>query len=257
MAIERIVPGTNEWDAFYENHINRYQFASSKIDSKLELKILDAACGVGYGSYFLSKVENSSIFSIDRSDYAIDIAKNNFKSENIHYLVDDCHTLAKSSLFGPFDYIVSFETLEHLPFPTEFLNKCYDNLSVGGKLIISTPNKQISLKENLIKWEFHEQEYTPKEFSTLLYDTGFTNIQLYGQYLTPIGKLRKDIRAEINTILSNPFIRFGQWIQKYFRGSNFKLPLLEQSEDFEIVKLDISENDNREPFVLLAVCEKL
>ena len=31
MAIERIVPGTNEWDAFYENHINRYQFASSKI----------------------------------------------------------------------------------------------------------------------------------------------------------------------------------------------------------------------------------
>ncbi len=28
MAIERIVPGTKEWDAFYANHILRYQFAS-------------------------------------------------------------------------------------------------------------------------------------------------------------------------------------------------------------------------------------
>jgi hypothetical protein len=55
MAIERIVPGTKEWDAFYANHIFRYQFAANILKEDSIAKLLDAACGVGYGSAFLAK----------------------------------------------------------------------------------------------------------------------------------------------------------------------------------------------------------
>ena len=52
MAIERIVPGTIEWEAFYANHICRYQFAKEQIEKTDAVHILDAACGTGYGSFF-------------------------------------------------------------------------------------------------------------------------------------------------------------------------------------------------------------
>jgi 2-polyprenyl-3-methyl-5-hydroxy-6-metoxy-1,4-benzoquinol methylase len=259
MAIERIIPGTIEWEAFYANHIKRYQFAVSQIAIKKDQKILDAACGVGYGSFLLSSIKDSQIIAVDRSELALNIAGSSYCNNNIQYLTDDCHTLEKSKLYGPFDAIVSFETLENLPNPDEFLNQCFNNLQEGGRLIISTPNQIVSSIENLNKWEFHEKEYTPKEFYTILQKAGFLSIQLYGQELTSIGKLRKQFRSELNTILSNPFIRMGQFLQRIFKGHTFSTPLPEQLEDFDIVyyknhlSIDTSVNG---PFVLIAVCEK-
>ena len=259
MAIERIIPGTIEWDAFFANHIKRYQFAASQIPIENDLIILDAACGVGYGSFLLSSIPNSKIIAIDRSHVALEIARSTYSKDNVQYLEDDCHTLGNSNSFGPFDVIVSFETLEHLPKPDKFLKQCYTNLQKGGKLIISTPNQIVSSKENLQKWEFHEKEYTPHDFVSILQKAGFLSIQLFGQELTSIGKLRKQFRSELNTILSNPFIRIGQFIQRIFKGHIFSTQLPEQLEDFDIVpyenysSIDTSSNG---PFVLLAVCEK-
>jgi SAM-dependent methyltransferase len=259
MAIERIIPGTTEWEAFYANHIKRYQFAVSLLPIEKDLNILDAACGVGYGSFLLSSIPNSKIIAIDRSHVALEIARSTYSKDNVQYLEDDCHTLGNSNSFGPFDVIVSFETLEHLPKPDKFLKQCYTNLQKGGKLIISTPNQIVSSKENLQKWEFHEKEYTPDEFYTILQNTGFLNIQLFGQELTSIGKLRKQFRSELNTILSNPFIRIGQLLQRIFKRHIFSTPLPEQLEDFDVVyyknhlSIDASVNG---PFVLIAVCEK-
>ncbi len=259
MAIERIIPGTKEWDAFYANHIKRYQFVVSQIPLMKHFNILDAACGVGYGSFLLSSNPDTNIVAIDRSKVALEIARSKFNSHNIHYLEDDCHTLENSKSYGPFDAIISFETLEHLPNPDEFLRQCFNNLQIGGRLFISTPNQIVSDIENQNKWEFHEKEYTPHDFVSILQKAGFLSIQLFGQELTSIGKLRKQFRSELNTILSNPFIRIGQFIQRIFKGHIFSTQLPEQLEDFDIVpyenysSIDTSSNG---PFVLIAVCEK-
>jgi len=259
MSIERIVPGTSEWKAFYANHLKRYEFACSQIAGVSGQKILDAACGVGYGSFLLSKINEVEIIAIDKSAQALKIANSSYGNNNIKYIVDDCHTLQNSKIYGPFDTIVSFETLEHLTNPEEFLSQCYTNLRIGGKLIISTPNQIVSSKENLQKWEFHEKEYLPSEFLLILQNAGFTIIQLYGQELTSIGKLRKQFRSELNTIFSNPFFRIGKFLQCFFKGYHFSSPLPEQLEDFDIIcyenNLSIDDSVNG-PFVLIAVCEK-
>ena len=73
MAVERIVPGTREWGLFYANHIQRYKFAETKIREASSKNVLDAACGVGYGAKYLSGIEHTNIYAIDRSLEALDL----------------------------------------------------------------------------------------------------------------------------------------------------------------------------------------
>ena len=260
MAIERIVPGTIEWEAYYANHISRYQFAGEQLRGKEIKVLLDAACGVGYGSAFLANnIEGISIYAVDRSVEALEVAKKKFQNEHVHFMEDDCHTLAKVSTFGPFDAIVSFETLEHLPRPGDFLVSCKNNLKDGGVFIVSTPNQPVTSPDGL-KWEYHEKEYTVEEFVELLEKHGFSSIEIYGQKFTPIGKLRQEIHREFNRVNSNPFFRIGSMIQKKIRGVKFSAVLPEQPEDIEIVHYSnhkgIGIENVNGPFVLIAVCRK-
>lgn len=261
MAIERIVPGTLEWDAYYQNHISRYKFAVKNLKNKNIETILDAACGVGYGSEYLSKeISGVKVIGVDRSDDALNIANQHFKNDRVNFINDDCHTLNAAASFGSFDAIVSFETLEHLPEPKRFLQSAYSKLEKGGSLIISTPNQLVSSPDGNLKWEYHEKEYKAKELLKILKEAGFADIELYGQRFTSLGKLRKQIRAELNILYSNPFSRAGRWIQKVLKKRKFFAVLPEQQEDFEIVKYNLTDLDSdgiNGPFVLIAICKKL
>lgn len=260
MGIERIEPGTIEWEAFYANHIVRYQFADTVISKRNITNLLDAACGVGYGAHYLaSRHPSCAVTAVDRSAHALQIARAKFSTANSSFLEDDCHTLAAAAAKAPFHAVVSFETLEHLPKPEEFLKACYHNLSSQGILIISTPNKLVSSPDNL-EWEFHEKEYTAAEFHELLSKAGFINIRLYGQQLNLKGKIKNEIRADLNRILSSPFVRAGAWLQKILRGHKPRTALRETTDDFDIVPLEnasIADSLGKEgPFVLLATAEK-
>lgn len=260
MAIERIVPGTKEWDEYYANHICRYVFAQQCIEQWGGQNILDAACGVGYGSSFLANNENLTVTAIDRSLEALKIANEQFASTNIKFLDDDCHTLASAATLGPFDTIVSFETLEHLPQPELFLKNCFSNLKSGGKLIVSTPNQLVSSPDGNLNWEYHEKEYTPEELVELLSAAGFADIKLHGQQMTSMGIFRNQIRAELNRLNSNPFMRLGRKIQELLKSHKFPAMLPEQADDFEIKLYDSGEEILKQgvngPFVLIATCDK-
>jgi len=260
MAVERIVPGTIEWQAYYANHIVRYQFAAQVLKPLNVINVLDAACGVGYGTEFLHKrLGGTSIVSIDQSKEALSIAQATFASDGIHFMVDDCHTLLAASKFAPFNAIVSFETLEHLPRPLDFLKSCFQNLHHQGKLIVSTPNQLVSSPVKL-NWEFHEKEYKAVELYQLLESTGFTNIQLYGQQFNLKGKIKNELRADLHRLWSNPFIRLGRFLQTILRGRKFDPVLKETEDDFEIVRFknaaEIDELGLQGPFVLIAIAEK-
>lgn len=261
MAIERLVPGTLEWEAFYANHIIRYQFAAATLKQSGSINtLLDAACGVGYGSKFLSQqFYTAKITAIDRSIEALKIANNKFVATNINFIEDDCHTLAAAAKAAPFNAIVSFETLEHLPKPIDFLKSCFNNLAHDGTLIVSTPNQLVSSPTQL-NWEYHEKEYTATELYDILHATGFTNIKLWGQQFNVKGKIKNEVRADLNKLWSNPFARFGRWLQTLLRGRKFDAVLKETIDDFEIVPYSsAAESDAlalNGPFVLIAVAQK-
>ena len=261
MAIERIVPNTTTWDAYYANHLCRYNFAKEHIKTNQSISILDAACGVGYGSKELSLIENSNVVGIDISEEAIKIATTYFPSINIQYLVDDCQSMGLLQSTDLFDYIISFETLEHLKNPIVFLKSCYEHLKINGKLIISTPNILFTQTVNASKWDFHEKEYEPIEFYNLLVNAGFKNVKIFGQQLSSIGSLREDMRSELNKVKSNPFFRLGSLIQKYLRGHNNTITLPEKLEDFDIIEYqnyqEVQTLTKNRPFVLIAICDNL
>lgn len=259
MHIERIEPNTKEWNLYYGNHIYRYKFALEQIKKKKVASILDIATGVGYGTNYLATNGAFHLTGVDIDDQALTVAKQNFSSNNIEFIKEDCNDLKKVNKIQ-YDAIVSFETLEHLKNYKSFTKELFKMLHDDGTLIISTPNILVTEHHTKDDWHFHEKEFTPSEFIELLKSAGFKNIELYGQKYSPIGELRNDLRHEINILRSNPFSRIGMWFQSKLKRRKFEFPLPEREVDFEIERNSVEYYSNQKkngPFVLIAVCQKV
>ncbi len=258
MAFERLHPGTTEWSAYYGNHIARYRFAAERLRAAGSRKVLDAACGVGYGSNFLASQLGIEVVAVDRSEEALAIARKDFAHERVRHLQDDCHTLAAAAAHAPFDAIVSMETLEHLPNQPAFLAACRERLRPGGLLLVSTPNKHMSAPNK--EWSFHEKELSAVEFSAALGAAGFSKLELLSQDFSQIGRLRQDVRGEILRLRQLPFARLGRWIQRVFRRRGETPALPEREEDFDFAALGTPEAcdalGSKGPIILLGVATR-
>lgn len=73
-----------------------------------------------------------------------------------------------------FDCVVSFQVIEHINHDKEFVREVRRVLKEGGKFIISTPNRPMSLTRN----PWHVREYTAEQFSALL--SGFSVVEAMG-----------------------------------------------------------------------------
>lgn len=63
-----------------------------------------------------------------------------------------------------FDYVISFQVIEHIKRDREFVREVHRILRPGGKFIVSTPNAPMSLTRN----PWHVREYRPEELKALL-----------------------------------------------------------------------------------------
>ena len=112
-------------------HLERYKLAKELCSANT--RILDAACGYGYGSYILKN--RCSYLGIDKSEKCIRYARQHFEGNFVYDNLEYCNLSEK------FDFIISFETLEHLTHPEHLLKEFSKSLSpIGyGKLLISIP----------------------------------------------------------------------------------------------------------------------
>ena len=76
-----------------------------------------------------------------------------------------------------FDLVVSFETLEHVPNARAMLRELRRVLRPGGRLVLSTPNREYRATTN----PFHVQEFTAEELRALLCES-FADVCIHGQY---------------------------------------------------------------------------
>ena len=65
---------------------------------------------------------------------------------------------------GSFDFVVSFQVIEHIKDDTQFVREVARVLRPGGKFIVSTPNAPMSLTRN----PWHIRENTAEELQNLL-----------------------------------------------------------------------------------------
>jgi SAM-dependent methyltransferase len=154
---ERMVPEAADLSTFWE-HVFRYAFACQQVKN---LSVLDIASGEGYGTYALSKVAKC-VIGVDISCEAVEHSK---KKYGLDYRVGSAEQIPVKS--NPVDAVVSFETIEHVTNPEKFVEEAYHVLKPRGIFIVSTPNKDVYLKEQTPN-PFHCSELTKSEFVSLL-----------------------------------------------------------------------------------------
>jgi 2-polyprenyl-3-methyl-5-hydroxy-6-metoxy-1,4-benzoquinol methylase len=157
-TVERVVPGELSWEEFGVEHQQRYEFFTSYYNGR---KVLDAACGSGYGSYHIANSGAKSVLGVDISSQSVANAKSKYVNPNLSYKNADCSDLRV--LNEKFDLIVSFETLEHLNDPRQFIKSAAEILNPGGYFICSTPNKMRLSGAGYIN-QYHLNELSYDEF---------------------------------------------------------------------------------------------
>ena len=162
-------------EIWYE-HMHRYVLAGELVQG---LKVLDAACGEGYGARYLAE-KADRVTAVDISAATIAHAASRYPSENLVFQVADCLDLPFAD--GQFDCIVSFETLEHLQNQAQLLREFRRVLTGSGFLLISTPDKAIY--SDLMKNEnpYHQRELYRQELEDLL-AAEFQAVRLLGHKL--------------------------------------------------------------------------
>jgi 2-polyprenyl-3-methyl-5-hydroxy-6-metoxy-1,4-benzoquinol methylase len=118
------------------DHMVRYAFTSNFIKDK---KVLDITCGSGYGSQFMALQGAEKVVGVDIDANSIEHARKYYQHPNISYIESDAHNVSELE-DASFDIVISFETIEHLQFPRDFLLELRRLLKPDGQLIISCPN---------------------------------------------------------------------------------------------------------------------
>ena len=153
-------------------HLKRYEFARGWGESA---DVLDAACGVGYGSAYLAETARK-VVGVDRSAEALDYARGEYARANVQFVEGDL--LALPFPDGAFDVVCAFEAIEHLDNQRAFLSEAARVLRPDGTLLVSTPrvDRTNSEPEN----PFHRIELSRADFEGLLREH-FGEVDLYGQ----------------------------------------------------------------------------
>jgi ubiquinone/menaquinone biosynthesis C-methylase UbiE len=183
MADERYSPTLNKPHTSYA-HWHRYLLATNLTRGKT---ILDIACGEGYGSYLLAE-HSSGVIGVDIDESTMIHASKKYHRRNLNFVVGSAASVPLKS--GGFDVIICFETIEHLTDREQksFLLDVKRLLKRGGILIVSTPDKLEYSDKIGFKSEFHQKEFTLKEFRNFLRKY-FKNVTFLGQRIYPASSI--------------------------------------------------------------------
>jgi 2-polyprenyl-3-methyl-5-hydroxy-6-metoxy-1,4-benzoquinol methylase len=111
-------------------------------------RVLDAGCGSGTISHFLSR-HAGEVIGIDSNPSAISYARTTFNTPNLEFRLGQFEDLTGDK---PFDRIYCIEVIEHLfeRQVADVLSLFYKLAKPGGQLFVTTPNYQSAWP--LIEW---------------------------------------------------------------------------------------------------------
>jgi 2-polyprenyl-3-methyl-5-hydroxy-6-metoxy-1,4-benzoquinol methylase len=169
---ERTLPDVPEENYWYRRHLAVYQWISRRVAGR---RVIDMACGEGYGSDVLA-ARAASVIGVDANPEAHDHARLRYVRPNLRFERD-----LIESFSAPCDVVVFLQTIEHVEAPAAVLKHFRSMLSRGGLAYVSTPNLLTLAPAGAEKSDnpWHLKEYRADEFRALC-EAHFGKVELLG-----------------------------------------------------------------------------
>lgn len=171
MTLERI---TAEHVAHEQGHRERYELAASLI--KDGDRVLDVACGIGYGAHILAThAPRHTYRGVDRDGV------------DVRFLQYGWFTHANLDVWNPeepFDVAITFETLEHLTNPQHLVDVVKQATRLVLVSVPTVPTKHFN--------EYHLHDFTVDDVLTMFADLDCVDVIAQPEELSHIFIFRKE-----------------------------------------------------------------
>lgn len=128
-------------------------------ESMVKGDVLEVGCGEGRGIELLMQ-KASSFTAVDKIKPVIDRLKSKYPEARLLAMnIPPLAGLADNA----YDFVVSFQVIEHIEDDHLFLREIHRVLKPGGTALLTTPNRKLSLTRN----PWHIREYLPGELEAL------------------------------------------------------------------------------------------
>ena len=167
------MPAENYW---YRRHLVVYEWIGARVIGR---RVLDLACGEGYGSEVLSRSAHG-VVGVDANPEAHEHARLRYRRQNLSFERGLVETYGDP---GTFDAVVFLQTIEHVADPVAVLEHVRSLLAPGGIAYVSTPNLLTLASPGAAKSDnpWHLKEYRAHEFDALC-RTVFHRVQVFGLF---------------------------------------------------------------------------
>ncbi len=190
---ERTLPDVPEENYWFRRHLVVYQWIAARVGG---LRVIDMACGEGYGSDVLAG-SAASVVGVDANPEAHEHARARYRRANLRFERDLIETFSE-----PADAVVFLQTVEHLQDPGAALEHFRALIAGageggagqgsagrggagrgGGTVYLSTPNVLTLAPKGAERSDnpWHVHEYRAREFERLC-RAHFSSVALFGLF---------------------------------------------------------------------------
>jgi 2-polyprenyl-3-methyl-5-hydroxy-6-metoxy-1,4-benzoquinol methylase len=167
------IPAENYW---FRRHLAVYEWIGERVDGR---RVLDMACGEGYGSDLLAR-NAASVVGLDANPDAHAHARLRYVRRNLSFERGLVETYGERASF---DAVVFLQTIEHVHDPAAVLGHLRSLLTPGGAVYVSTPNVLTLAPPGAVRSgnPWHLKEYRAAEFRELC-EAVFGDVELLGLF---------------------------------------------------------------------------
>jgi len=158
---ERTLPDVPEENYWYRRHLVVYEWIAQRVRG---LRVVDMACGEGYGSDVLARAGAAGVVGVDANPEAHEHARLRYERAGLRFARAMVETYDE-----PCDALVFLQTIEHVQDPDAVLERFKTLVGPDGVAYVSTPNLLTLAPPGAQKSgnPWHVKEYRPQEFEAL------------------------------------------------------------------------------------------